>query len=236
MICFAFPLAHEAESLLKLCQQKDDFQIDGVHCTLGNLGRRGNVLIARIGMGEAAAVDNTETIFQHFKLKAFILAGYGGALVPPLKVGQVLVSSNYSSEAVLGFLRMLSGFDFAGFCTIDEIVGTPAAREEIAHATEAQVADMETEMVASVVSSRQVPFLAVRAISDDFQHVLPVGALAAGFNASLGKATPFRLLKYLAGHPGEFGPMRKFIGDLGFARRNLTRFLQTLNNELPAGW
>ena len=51
MICFAFPLAHEAESLVKLCGQKDQFQIDGVHCTLGNLGRRTNVLIARVGMG-----------------------------------------------------------------------------------------------------------------------------------------------------------------------------------------
>ena len=236
MICFAFPLAHEAESLLKLCRQKDQFTIDGVHCAIGNLGRRTNVLIARIGMGEAASADSTETIFQHFKLKAFILAGYGGALVPPLKVGQVVVSSNLSSEAVLGFLRMLSGFDFASFCTIDEVVGTPAGRDEIARASEGHVADMETEAVANIVITRQVPFLGVRAISDDYQHVLPVGALAAGFNASLGKATPFRLLKYLTTHPGEIGPMGKFIGDLSLARKNLTRFLQTLNTELPAGW
>jgi hypothetical protein len=151
-------------------------------------------------------------------------------------VGQVVVSSNLSSEAVLGFLRMLSGFDFASFCTIDEVVGTPAAREEIARASEAQVADMETEAVANIVITRQIPFLGVRAISDDCRHVLPLGALAAGFNASLGKATPFRLLKYLATHPGEIGPMWKFIGDLSLARKNLTRFLQTLNNELPAGW
>ena len=151
-------------------------------------------------------------------------------------MGQVVVSSNFSSEAVLGFIRMLSGFDFAGFCTIDEVVGTPAARDEIAGASEAQIVDMETETVANVVSGHQIPFLAVRAISDDYQHVLPVGALAAGFNASLGQATPLRLLKYLAAHPGEIGPMRKFIGDLSLARKNLTRFLQTLNNELPAGW
>jgi nucleoside phosphorylase len=236
MICYAFPLAHEAESLLKLCQPRDQFTIDGVHCALGNLGRRANVLIARVGMGEAAATDSTETIFQHFKLKAFVLGGYGGALVPPLKVGQVVVSSNLSSEAVLGFIRMLSGFDFASFCTIDEIVGTPAARDEIARAGEGQVADMETEAVANVVITRQVPFLAVRAISDDYQHVLPVGALAAGFNARLGQATPLRLLSYLATHPGEIRPMGKFISDLSLARKNLTRFLQTLNNELPAGW
>ena len=236
MICYAFPLAHEAESLVKLCRQKDQFQLDGVHCTLGNLGRRTGILIARVGMGDAAAADNTETIFQYFKLKAFILAGYGGALVAPLKVGQVVVSSNLSSEAVLGFLRMLSGFDFASFCTIDEVVGTPAARDQIARAGQGQVADMETEAVANIVITRQVPFLAVRAISDDYQHVLPVGALAAGFNASLGQATPARLLKYLATHPGEIGPMWKFIGDLSLARKNLTRFLQTLNNELPATW
>jgi len=236
MICFAFPLAHEAESLEKLCQQKDQFQVEGVHCTLGNLGRRTKVLIARVGMGEAAAADNTETIFQFFKIKAFILAGYGGSLVPPMKVGQVVVSSNFSNEAVLGFLRMLSGFDFASFCTIDEVVGTPAGRDLIARATQAQVADMETETVANIVGTRNVPFLAVRAISDDYQHVLPVGALAAGFNASLGKPTPVRLLKYLATHPGEINPMRKFIGDISIARKNLTRFLQTLNNELPAGW
>ena len=236
MICFAFPLAHEAELLLKLCRQKDQFTIDGVHCVIGNLGRRPNVLLARIGMGEAAAADSVETIFQHFKLKALILAGYGGALVPPLKVGQVLVSSNLSSDAVLGFLRMLSGFDFASFGTIDEVVGTPEGRDAIAQACEAQVADMETEAVANVVISRQVPFLAVRAISDDYQHVLPVGALAAAFNPSRGKPTPMRLLSYLAMHPGEIGPMGKFIGDLSLARKNLTRFLQTLNNELPAGW
>jgi adenosylhomocysteine nucleosidase len=236
MICFAFPLAHEAESLLKLLQQKDQFTIDGLHCAVGNLGRRPNVLIARVGMGEAASADNTETIFQHFKLKALILAGYGGALVPPLQVGQVVVSSNFSSAAVLGFLRMLSGFDFASFCTIDEIVGTPAGREEIAKATEAHVADMETEIVANIVSARQLPFLAVRAISDAYENVLPVAALAAGFNASLGKPTPVRLLRYLAMHPGEISPFSKFVGDLGLARKNLTRFLQTLNNELPANW
>jgi hypothetical protein len=90
--------------------------------------------------------------------------------------------------------------------------------------------------VASFVAMRQIPFLAVRAISDDYQHVLPVGALAAGFDAVRGRATPLRLLSYLAQHPNEVRPMQKFIGDLSVARRNLTRFLHTLNNELPAGW
>jgi adenosylhomocysteine nucleosidase len=235
MICYAFPLAHEAELLLKRCTERESFTIDGVHCTLANFARR-RVLIARIGMGEAAAGDSTATIFQHFRLKAFILAGYGGALVPPLKVGQVVVSTNFSSEAVLGFLRMLSDFGFASFCTIDEIAGTPEKRTEYAQATQAQVADMESEVVANVVSARQIPFMAVRVISDDYDQVLPTGALAAGFNAQKGKATPLRLLLYLGTHPSEVGPFKSFVRGLSLARKNLTKFLEQLNKELPGGW
>src|SRR6202050_3037730 len=160
MICYAFPLAHEAALLLKRCTEKESFTIDALGCPLANFGRR-RVLVALIGMGEAAAADNTETLFQHFRLRAFVLAGYGGALVPPLKVGQVLVSSNFSSEGVLGFLRMFSGFDFASFCMVDEVVGTPEQRAAYAHATGSQVTDMETETVANVVSTRQITFMAV---------------------------------------------------------------------------
>ncbi|HEV3272710.1 MAG TPA: hypothetical protein VGZ93_11065 [Candidatus Methylacidiphilales bacterium] len=235
MICYAFPLAHEAEPLLKRCTEKESFSIDGLRCTLANFGAR-RVLIALIGMGEAAASDNTATIFQHFRLKALVLAGYGGALVPPLKVGQVVVSSNFSSEAVLGFLRMLSGFDFASFCMTDEVAATPEQRDAYAQATEAQVADMETEAVANVVSARQIPFLAVRVISDDYRQVLPTGALAAGFDASMARATPLRLLRHLAARPGEISPFWKFVAGLSVARKNLTRFLEQLNNELPGGW
>jgi adenosylhomocysteine nucleosidase len=235
MICFAFPLAHEAALLLSHCTEKESFSINGLSCTLGNLGRR-RILVARIGMGEAAAADNTWTLFQYFRLNAVVLAGYGGALVPPLKVGQVVISTNFSSEAVLGFLRLLSGFDFASFCMTDQVVGTPQQRDACARSTNSQVADMETEAVAGVVRKREVPFMAVRVISDEYQQVLPVGALAAGFNAHTGRATPFRLLAYLAMRPGEIAPLKKFVTGLSLARKNLTRFLEQLNNELPASW
>jgi nucleoside phosphorylase len=235
MICFAFPLAHEADLVLKQCTDKESFSIGSLHCTLANFGAR-RVLIALIGMGEAAAADNTATIFEYFRVKAFVLSGYGGALVPPLKVGQVVISNNYSSEAVLGFLRLLSGFDFASFCTVEEVVGTPERRDLCAQESNSQVADMETSVVAEVVAERQIPFLAVRVISDEYAHVLPTGALAAGFDAGLGVATPVRLLGYLTTHPREFLPFKNFVQGLLLARRNLTKFLDQLNTELPGHW
>jgi purine-nucleoside phosphorylase len=187
-------------------------------------------------MGESAVRDNIATLFEHFRLKAVVLAGYGGALVPPLKVGQVVVSVNFSSEAVLGFLRMLSGFDFASFCMADEVVGTVEKRSWYAAQTGAQVVDMETGAVAEIVHEHQIPFMAVRAITDEYLPPLPTGALAAGFDARKGQATPLRLLGYLATRPGEVAPLRKFVRDLAVARKNLTAFLVQLNRELPASW
>lgn len=235
MICFAFPLAHEAALVLDQCTEKDSFTIDGLQCTLGNFGKR-RVLIAQIGMGEAMAGDNVETIFQYFRIKALVLAGYGGALVAPLKLGQVVISSNFTSEAVLGFLRLLSGFDFANFVTIDEVAGTLEKRTWYAAASEAQVADMETEPVANKVAERQIPFLAVRVISDEYFQLLPVDALAAGFDARLCRPTPVRLIRYLLKHPADIPPFVNFVKGLSLARVNLTKFLVQLNNDLPGSW
>jgi adenosylhomocysteine nucleosidase len=235
MICYAFPLRHEAAEVLKRCREKESFSIGGLHCTLGHFGER-RVLVALVGMGQDRARKNTQKIFSYFRPKAFVLAGYGGALMESLKVGQVVLSNNFSSDQVLPFLRLLSGFDFASFATADELADTPQKREAFARKTKGHVVDMETAAVADVVHTRQVPFMAVRAISDDYHQVLPVGALAAGFDPEKGRATPFRLLGRLALHPGEIAPFWKFVSGLGPPRRNLTSFLTQLNEELPTGW
>lgn len=235
MICYAFPLAHEAHEVLKRCTEKEQFTINGLQCTMGNFGKR-RILVALIGMGQDRAHENTQTIFQYFRLKGFVLAGYGGALVAPLKIGQVVLSTNFTSEAVLPFIRLLSGFDFASFCTTDEVVSTREQRDHYARSTQTQVIDMETAAVADIVHAREIPFLAIRVISDEYQQALPTGALAAGFDPIRSKATPFRLLSYLATHPAEFAPFKKFVSGLTPARKSLTSFLEQLNEELPSSW
>ena len=74
MICYAFPLAHEAGELLRSCTQKEHFTIEGLDCTLANFRGR-PILVALIGMGQVRAAANTEAIFQYFRPKAVILAG-----------------------------------------------------------------------------------------------------------------------------------------------------------------
>ena len=58
--------------------------------------------------------------------------------------------------------------------------------------------------MAEIVGEKRIPFLAVRVISDEYQHVLPLGAIAAGFDAELVRAgrRPSSCLGYLITHPG----------------------------------
>lgn len=235
MICYAFPVAHEAGQLLAKCTQRESFAIGATEFTLGNLGAR-QVLVAQVGMGQARARESIQTVFRYFRPKAVVLAGYGGALVQQLKLGQIIISANFTSEELLPFLRLLSGFDFATFATADEIAGTPEKRDWYAQSMKAQVIDLETAAVAEVVRGREIPFLAVRVISDEYKTVLPSAALAAGFDPVRNRPTPVRLLRYLAFHPNAVRPFKQFVGDLGVARKMLTTFLEQVNNELPRGW
>ncbi len=124
MICYAFATPYEAEDLVSQLTDIDVFSIRGLTCTIGKLEHR-QVLIAYIGMGLTNAAINTTEIFEHFRLKTFILAGYGGALVSQLKRGQVVVSDNFTHEEVKQFVRLLPDFNFANFCSVDEVVATP---------------------------------------------------------------------------------------------------------------
>ena len=47
MICYAFPLAHEAKLLLKACAKKESFRVGQLPCTLGELDGR-SVLVALV--------------------------------------------------------------------------------------------------------------------------------------------------------------------------------------------
>jgi adenosylhomocysteine nucleosidase len=235
MICYAFPLAHEAGELLQSCTQKEEFSLGSLRCTLANFRGR-PILVALIGMGQTRASENTQTIFQYFRPKGFVLAGYAGALIPQMKVGQVVISNNLSSQEIQPFLRLLSGFDFASFCTADEVVGTPEARDRYAQKTHHQSVDMESAAVAEVVLERSVPFMAVRVVCDDYHQVLPTGALAAGFDAPNDRATPIRLLIHLALHRSEIAPFKQFVAGLTLARKNLTKVLEGINDDLPSSW
>jgi adenosylhomocysteine nucleosidase len=235
MICYAFALPYEAQDFLAQLTETDTFDLHGLHCTTGKLGRR-DVLVACIGMGLTNAAVNTTTLFEHFRPKALILGGYGGALVSQLKRGQVVVADNYTQDDFKQFVRLLPNFNFANFCSTDEVVATPQRKTEYAQATQCQVVDMESAAVVEIVQSREKPYLVVRAISDELNDPLPAEALAAAFDPQQNRPTPCKLLLRFLIHPWEIAPFRRFVKNLPPVRQNLTAFLLALTKELPGSW
>lgn len=81
--------------------------------------------------------------------------------------------------------------------------------------------DMESAAVAEVAQRAEVPFVAIRAISDPADMVLPTCALEAVDEH--GRTRPLRLLRSLARHPKEF-PILLLL------RRNFTMAQNTLSS------
>jgi len=234
MICYAFAVPHESEDLLGQMEGKESFDLDTMHCTIGVYKGR-KVLVAVLGMGMERASKHAAMVLEYFPVKAFIMGGYAGALVPQLEHGDVVISDNFSADNVISFVRLLPDFKFAKFCSTDELVSTPERRREFHEATDCQVVDMETAAVAEVVHERGCIFAAVRAISDTFEDVLPVDAMNAAFDAEKNAPKPMSLAWYLLWHPKESKPFKEFVARLAPARANLTKFLGTLTDELPKG-
>jgi adenosylhomocysteine nucleosidase len=235
MICFAFAVPHEAQGVLDRLTGKDSFQLLNLHCTTGRMGKR-EVLVAVLGMGLENARESMRTLLQYFRPKCIILSGYGGALVPQLKRGQVVLSKNYTSPEFLTFVRLLSGFDFGMFCSVDRVVATPEDRKQIHGITDSQVVDMETAAAVEVAREAKVPFLAIRVISDEMDEVLPSAAMAAAFDSATSRPRPLALVWHMLCHPGDIKPFKAFVQGLAPSRKRLTEFLFQVEKELPPRW
>jgi len=120
------------------------------------LGDR-NILLARSGMGAEKAGRLTEDIINDFKPELIISAGFCGALVKDLKIGDVIVSD----------LK-----DHKLFCSPQPLF-TCEEKTAVFQREGAIVVDMESGAVAEAARRHDIPFIAVKAISDTLLDELP---------------------------------------------------------------
>ncbi|MHA3771382.1 phosphorylase family protein [Verrucomicrobiota bacterium sgz303538] len=196
--------------------------------TLGVLeGRIGSVdvIVAHIGMGLEAAAANTTLLLKERRPEAVIAAGFGGALMPELHVGDIVVDPRTWPG-----LEESPGQELSTRCQKGSIVSqafpaeTPREKAQLAKATGAWVVDMETEAIATACAQAGVPLLAVRAISDGSLEPLPV-PLPAWFDIKAQRPRPAVLVGYLLTHPGVILPFIRFLKGLPAAQRALAGFL-----------
>lgn len=122
------------------------------------------------GIGAEAARRASEAAIAIFDPQSVCSAGFAGALDSNLQVGDILrprtvVSASDGSAVTLGHGEgiLISFMD----------VASPAQKSKLRESYGAQAVDMEAAAVARAAQSRNIPFTAIKAISDAADFNLP---------------------------------------------------------------
>lgn len=179
-------------------------------------------------------------------LRAVISFGIAGGLDPSLQSGDVVVATAVMAEqgtwkvppsvvsAMTGRVRA-SGIAVAegALVGVDEPVLLPATKASMHAATDAIAVDMESHIGAAYAAEHELPFAAVRVISDPAERALP--ALAKGALKPDGRIDFAAIFSGLARAPSELSTLLRAGGDAGRAFAGLRRCRRFLDFGLCFG-
>jgi len=143
------------------------------------------IAVVEAGTGMSRARRATLSMLDAHRPRWIISTGFAGALVPDMKVGNIVVANE-----VVGLqgqsLKIDVGMDsnaerglrVGRMLTVDQMVRTVVEKQDLAARTSAISVDMETLAVATACQEAKTRFMAVRTISDDLSADLPPEVLS----------------------------------------------------------
>jgi adenosylhomocysteine nucleosidase len=129
-----------------------------------------NVVLVCGGIGAENARRATEAVFQFYRPESVQSVGLAGALDPKLKIGD-LFTPRWVVDVGDGS-RVDTGRGAGGLASLPEIAGA-SQKTRIAQAYRVQAVDMEAAAVARGAQAHQLPFAALKAISDESDFEMP---------------------------------------------------------------
>lgn len=123
------------------------------------------------GIGHAPGKRAAEAIIALYRPELVIAAGLAGGLKPQWALGQILIASEVIDS---GTGQHFAALDGSGIVVSSRIIAGVAEKRRLAAAyPEADVVDMEGAAVAEVAAGHGLPFMAVKAVSDNLEFDLP---------------------------------------------------------------
>lgn len=170
------------------------------------------VVIVESGVGQQGAARATAEAIKFYQPKRVISAGFAGGLNDALRRGHIVLAdeivdahgSRLSTDMRLDpqSLAGLKGVHVGRLLTVDRILRDPAERRGLASEHDAVACDMESFAIAKTCREHNVPFMAIRIISDAVDDELPreIEHLLAqkSFAGKLGAATGAVLKRFSA--------------------------------------
>lgn len=127
------------------------------------------------GMGEGPAGEAAETLheFSGGDISLMVSAGLAGSLVENLKVGDIFCPATiYSTQSQGSAASLHTSAGRGGLVSAPGVAGE-AEKKELHKTWGAEAVDMEAFAVAQAAQAHGYPFVAVKAISDEIDFIMP---------------------------------------------------------------
>jgi adenosylhomocysteine nucleosidase len=181
------------------------------------------------GIGGMAARKAAEEVLGRVGPSLLISAGIAGSLTPSWKVGDVIAPAAVvplgGTPKLTVSLPEIPGLHRGGTLVSTSTVAGPEEKVNLARKYQADVIDMEAGFVAEVAAAHDIPFAAVKAISDE--HDFPLPDLGR-FIASDGGFRTSRFVVYSMLRPKTWAAVCRLAGNTNKASRELCRVLRLL--------
>lgn len=196
-----------------------------------------SVLLAVTGVGIKRARTATSYIIQKFKPSIIIFGGFGGALSPDLKVGNIILGESVTSLKKNEDKVLFHNFSIPGdnvkrgkLLTESRFINEPEEKKRLFDSTGALIVDMETWGVLEAARQSGTPVASVRAVSDESSEHLP--DMAAIYSES-GELDVTKADTYFKENPELLAPYLNFrLKNTPKASDSLCKFLLQLVSYL----
>jgi adenosylhomocysteine nucleosidase len=218
-IAVTFALPQESRDFVAKLQDVRLVRRGTLPVIAGRFGQK-QIAICHTGVGEDSCRAQITGFLQIGRPDFLISSGFAGGLDPALKVGDILIARNFSSDNLLSRLTLQDGI-IGTLTTQSSVAETVAQKTDLSKRTGASAVDMETALIFDACSRRGIPMLALRGISDAARDQMPV-PFSVWFDASKQKPRIAALLWRLALHPFKIPGFTQFVKGISFTRLRLT--------------
>ena len=193
-------------------------------------------LIMCAGIGATAARAAAEKLIPCFRPTVLISAGLAGGLTPHWKAGDVIFPATIvqaPAGAVLqtGLLPEAAGIKRSGVLVSTPSIAGAGIKSLLARQFQADAVDMEAGAVAEIAAAHGIPFVAVKAISDEYDFPVPD---LGRFVDPQGRFLTGRFLLHAAVRPRTWPAVGKLASNTKKASQELCRVLRILVEAINA--
>jgi adenosylhomocysteine nucleosidase len=205
-----------------------------------------DTLLVQTGMGKQRAENAAQFALERYPVTAIISLGFAGGLNPELRIGEVVVCSTLHGQpgsgqkeqrleplapdaSLLSLASQGPGGRLGSGVTVLQLNSSTREMQGLSETYHADIVDMESYWIARIASERQIPFIAIRSISDNIQSsVQPFDRILSSDGEILwGKAALCFLL-----HPWYLLNVFTLYRNARSAKRNLAAFVSDLATKI----